>query len=393
VSEPRAETAASAKWWAIALVATVVACLIAAAVAIETDEGSWGPVALTALIAGAYCALFFVVARRAEQGSTAAWIVVAATVIAAGALTAVVPSSALFQFWAYPFVWTLLTRVPHALGATLLLAVAVFGGFAVSTGDEAGWLPTAALTQGISFAVNVVMGLWITSVYRYGQSRERLLGELTAAQDELAVLHRDAGTTSERERLSRELHDTLAQSLAGVVLLVQRSRRDLAAGALTDETLELIEDSARTALAETRTLVAGSAPVELDGGGIGAALETLAERFRRETGLIVDIEVAIDAPLGREVDVAFLRCAQEGLANIRRHSDARAVSLSLREEGDAAVLRVGNDGRGFDPASGATGFGLAGLRARLELIGGSLAVDGTEGAVALVARVPRGVSA
>jgi signal transduction histidine kinase len=177
------------------------------------------------------------------------------------------------------------------------------------------------------------------------------------------------------------------------VLLAQRSRRELAAGTLSDHTLEVVEESARTALAETRTLVAGSAPVELNDGGIAAALETLAERFRRETGLVVDVDVSLSAPLSREVDVALLRCAQEGLGNIRKHSGARRVVLTLTEEADAAVLRVGNDGRGFDAAQASGGFGLAGLQARLELIGGSLVVDGTEGAVALIATVPRGVAA
>ena len=388
--KPLTGGAASARAWGVSLAATVLACVVAAYAAIDTDSRTWVTVATTALIAGLYAAAFATLVRRAPAGSAAAWLSVAATVAAAGALTAVVPSNALFQFWAYPLIWTLQLRISHALAATLVLGLAVFAGFAVSTGDEPGWLITATLTQGVSLGVNVVMGLWISSVYRYGQTRERLLGELTDAQQELAVLHRDAGTTSERERLSRELHDTLAQSLAGVVLLVQRSRRELAAGTLTDGALEIVEESARTALAETRTLVAGSAPVELEGGGLATALETLAERFRRETGMVVDVRVSLTAPLSREADVALLRCAQEGLGNIRKHSGARRVEISLAEEADAAVLRVGNDGRGFDSERASAGFGLAGLRARLELIGGALAVDGTDGAVALTATVPRG---
>ncbi|MFG6503966.1 sensor histidine kinase [Microbacterium sp. P05] len=390
MTEPMTDGAASGRGWGVSLAATVLACLVAAASAIPTDGETWVPVGMTVVIGAVYGVLFVTIIRKAPRESAAAWGAVVTTIVVSGILTVVSPSNAILQFWAYPLVWTLIPRAKPALAATFALALSVFLGFWASTGDEADWLVNALLTQGISYAFNVVMGLWITSVWRYAQTRERLLDELTAAQDELASLHRDAGTTAERSRLSRELHDTLAQSLAGVVLLVQRSRRELAAGTLTDDALEVVEDSARTALAETRTLVAGSAPVELQDGGIGTALETLAERFRRETGLVIDVDVAALAPLDREIDVALLRCAQEGLGNVRKHSDARRVTLSLYDDADAAVLRIGNDGRGFDPGGRASGFGLSGLRTRLELIGGSLAIDGTDGAVTLVARVPRG---
>src|SRR5690606_35797230 len=115
-------------------------------------------------------------------------------------------------------------------------------GFFVSLGMTTTALSAAALTVLFSFTGSVALGLWIWRIAQYGDERARLLDELTAAQDELAVLHRDAGVTTERERLARELHDTIAQSLAGMVLLAQRSRRELGSGRLTDATLALLED-------------------------------------------------------------------------------------------------------------------------------------------------------
>src|SRR5690606_3736963 len=150
-----------------------------------------------------------------------------------------------------------------------------------------------------------------------------------AAQDELAALHRDAGVTDERARMSREVHDTVAQSLTGLVLLAQRARREQGAGALDAETLELIETGARDALAETRALVAAAAPVELAQGGLPDALRHLAERFERETHISVTVSAQVEAPLERDIEVVLLRCAQEGLANVRKHAQAARARVEL----------------------------------------------------------------
>jgi signal transduction histidine kinase len=393
MTDARADAAAaSGRGWGVSLAAVLAFGLIAAlnATAGETD---WESVGLTFAVALAYAVFFALVVRRARALSPMAYVAVGVTMIAAGVLTAVVPSNAVLQFWAFPLLWALLPHRVVAIAASFVLAAAVFGGFAVSTGHEPGWLMTSLLTEGVSFGVSIVMGLWISSVYAYGVERERLLSELTAAQDELAALHRDAGVTSERERLSRELHDTLAQSLTAAVLLVQRARREAASGEPVEETLDLVEESVRTGLGETRLLVAGNAPVELAGGGIATALETLAARFRREAGVEVDVDVRLHAPLERETETALLRCAQEAFGNIRKHAGAHRVTVVLTDDAAGAQLRVRNDGRGFDPDAAAAGFGLSGLRARLRLVGGTLELDGGEGAVELRARVPRGVVA
>ncbi|TPW91876.1 sensor histidine kinase, partial [Schumannella luteola] len=189
-----------------------------------------------------------------------------------------------------------------------------------------------------------------------------------------------------------EVHDTVAQSLTGLVLLAQRARRGFAAGTLDDETLELIETGARDALAETRALVAAAAPVELAQGGIADALQRLAERFERETRIRVAVTTALDEPLDRDAEVVLLRCAQEGLANVRKHSEAASARVELTSASGTARLTVRDDGRGF-PAEVHAGFGLAGLRDRLALAGGALAVDGTPGATAITATLPLGGAA
>lgn len=394
MTDARADaTAASGRAWGVSLAAVLAFCLIAALNATD-GETEWRNVGLIFAAGLIYAVVFVLFIHRVTPESPAAYVAAGVTILTVAVMTAVVPSSAVLQFWAFPLLWSILPSPRLAIPASLVLAAAVFWGFALSTGDDPGWFLTALLTEGISFGVSVVMGLWISSVYAYGLERDRLLAELTAAQDELALLHRDAGVTSERERLSRELHDTLAQSLTAAVLLVQRARRELAEGGSADETLDLVEESVREGLGETRLLVAGNAPVELaSGGGIAAALETLAARFRREAGVEVDVDVRLSAPLEREIETALLRCAQEGFGNIRKHAGARHVSVTLTDDPSGAELRIRNDGRGFDPDADAAGFGLSGLRARLRLVGGTLELDGTDGAVELRARVPREVPA
>lgn len=381
--------AASARGWGVALAAALFACVLCAVAFGPAQGGSWVAPGATALVAGAYAVFFALFVRRVPCSGGPAIVASAVTILATAGLTVIQPSNALLQFWVFPLLWTLLPGVRSALTASAILAVVVFAAFGLSPGRGPGWAVTGALTEGISFAVSAVMGLWITSVYRYAAERERLVRSLTDAQTELAALHRDAGTTAERERMARELHDTLAQSLTGVVLLAQRARRDLAAERLTDAALAALEESAHTALSETRALVAASAGVELSGGGLRAALETLAERFRRESGIEVEVEIALSGALDREAEVALLRCAQEGIGNVRKHAEARNVLIALRGDEKEAVLLVRDDGRGFDVGRDTAGYGLPGLRARLALTGGALEVASEPGRTELRARVPR----
>lgn len=373
------------RWWMLAVVAASI--LSGTVLALSYGVGErllWAVVILVA-----FTIFWGIVARPDEEGTPRSVLVLVVTIVTAGVLTSIGSSMAFFQTIAFPAVWTLLATARRAIIACAALSIAEIAGFLVSNGINPASITLALTIEGISFIFAVAMGIWITRIAELGDERKRLLDELTATQDELAVLHRDAGVTSERERLSRELHDTIAQSLTGLVLLGQRSRRELAAGTLSDDTLELIESGARDALAETRSLVAGAAPVELD-AGIGAALTRLADRFERETGISVAASTHLDADavLSRDREVVLLRCAQEGLANVRKHAGAHSVRLELTADAAAATIRITDDGHGFDPAARSSGFGLGGLRDRLALVGGTIAVDGTAGATTLTATLP-----
>ena len=239
---------------------------------------------------------------------------------------------------------------------------------------------------------SIALGLWITSIAVRSHERQRLLDERRATQDELAMVSRDAGVSSERERLAREIHDTIAQDLTGLVLTTQRARRELADGALPalDEQLAILEENARSALAETRALVAATAPIGLATGGIGDALDRLGARFARETGLAVTVSATGLPALDRDTEVVLLRCAQEGLANVRKHARAGAASLTVAADDDEVTLEVRDDGSGFDPGALSAGFGLSGMRERLALVDGRLAVASGATGTTLTVTLPRG---
>lgn len=308
-----------------------------------------------------------------------------------GVVVAVSPALAIIQAIAFPVLWSVIKSTRWSIVANFALALSVGIGFVVALGASSDNVTQTFLIEGVSLVGSLALGLWITRIAELSHERRRLLDELTQAQDELATLSRETGISSERQRLAREIHDTIAQDLTGLVMLAQRSHRELAVGntsAALDQ-LELLEDNARNALAETRALVAASVPVDLANGGISDALERLAVRFTRETGVTVTTEIGAIPPLGRDTEVVLLRIAQEGLANIRKHSQAHTAVISLASLGSSATLTVRDDGTGFETAAPAIGFGLGGMRDRLALVGGSLDVVSSPGSgTALMATLP-----
>ncbi|MEA9986865.1 sensor histidine kinase, partial [Subtercola sp. RTI3] len=290
-----------------------------------------------------------------------------------GVGTAFDPSMATLQAIGFPIIWFSVDPLRRAIILNVVLALAVTFGFLVSTGTGSAAVGSAIAIESISLMFSIALGLWFTFALQQGQDNTRLLGELQAAQEKLAILNRDSGILSERERLAGEIHDTIAQSLTGLVMVAQRSQSQvLDALPAVRADLALIEEIAREALVETRALVASVAPVDVN-GGLGAALGRLIERFTRETGVQITLDTSEYEAQPNEVEVVLLRCVQEALANVRKHSGARTVSVRLSAVGGAVSLCVSDDGAGMTVGQPVDrGFGLAGMQQRLSLAGGTL---------------------
>ncbi|GAB3975724.1 sensor histidine kinase [Plantactinospora veratri] len=239
-----------------------------------------------------------------------------------------------------------------------------------------GPLPVAALVVVLS----ATLGTWSQRVVAQSQERARLIRALDRSRSEVARLSHEAGILAERQRLAGEIHDTIAQGLASVVLLVQAADDDVDGDPQrAHRHLALAARTARENLAETRELIAALTPAALAGSSLTDALARLVDRFTAETGIRADFRCVGDpAPLAMSTEVVLLRAAQESLTNVRKHADAGVASVRLDFGPDRVLLTVTDDGRGLaastgsDPASG--GYGLTAMRARVAQASGVLTV-------------------
>lgn len=367
------------RWWDA--VVPIVAAAIVAPVLILSDLDVLGR-ALVAASAALLIVAYFGFGRRLRRGGSTplAVVFVILLAISIGVGVAAAPFIAMLQTLAYPLVWVSVdTRRGGVLGS-VAIGFGVFIGLVAHGGFTIESLWEGILSGGLAVVFATALGLWISSIAEYGEERARLVTELTEAQSQVEALSRDRGAAEERERIARDIHDTLAQTLAGLVLLSERAGRQARDGR-TDaaaEAIATIEQTAREALAESRALVARMAAVPAD-DALAAAIERLAARFRAEVGLAIDVEVAAGVDLDREQQVVLLRCLQEALANVRKHARATLVVVTVAPHGEGIGMTVRDDGVGFDPSAARTGFGLDGISDRATLAGGSVEVDSVPG--------------
>ncbi|MFE3644143.1 sensor histidine kinase [Streptomyces sp. NPDC059169] len=239
-------------------------------------------------------------------------------------------------------------------------------------------LPTSLL----GIALSVLLGLWITRVMRQSHERAAMIAELRRSREHAARLSREAGVSAERERLAREIHDTLAQGLTSIISLVEAAETDFAADPQLARThLGLAGRVARDSLAEAREFVAGLTPPALRESSLLQAVRRQAEGLTEQTGMRVDVTAEGDErALPMVVSVVLLRSLQEAVANVRKHAgSARAVRVRLVYGADTVRLVVRDDGPGFAVRDGWRGFGLRGMQTRAREIGGKATVDSSPG--------------
>ncbi|MBT3164690.1 sensor histidine kinase [Streptomyces sp. Vc74B-19] len=281
-----------------------------------------------------------------------------------------------------PHYW-MFGRTPRASMAFLGLATA--GTLAGSVLREDGWsaqfFSETLVSTLIVVAVGVLIGLWAHSVVAQSEERARLIDELERTQAQLSEAHQRQGAADERERMARDIHDTLAQGFASIVVLAEAARAGLHADtARSVQQLRSIESTARDNLAEARALVGspqGSGAGRAEPGSVARTLRRTVERFAEDTGLTVDAELeALECD--QQTRIALLRCTQESLANVRKHARASTVGVVLARHADGVELEVTDDGTGF-VVEESTGFGLDGMRKRLAELGGRLTVTSSLG--------------
>ncbi|WP_338781347.1 sensor histidine kinase [Streptomyces sp. DG1A-41] len=292
-----------------------------------------------------------------------------------------------------PHYW-LFGRTPRASMGFLGLATAAT--LAASVLRQDGWtvefFTETLVSTVLVVAVGALIGLWAHSVVGQSAERARLITELEETQAELSEAHKRQGAADERERMAREIHDTLAQGFASIIVLAEAARAGLGSDpARSAQQLRSIESTARENLAEARELVGPpQRPGQAAAGSVAQTLRRTLDRFAEDTGLTVDAELA-DLECDQQTRIALLRCTQESLANVRKHARASTVGVVLTGQPHGVELEITDDGTGFVVES-SSGFGLDGMRKRLAELGGRLTVTSSVGdGTRVLALIPQGV--
>ncbi|WP_430784000.1 sensor histidine kinase [Actinoplanes sp. G11-F43] len=233
------------------------------------------------------------------------------------------------------------------------------------------------IALGVATPGAALIGGLVRAMEREAVRRREINSELVAMVAENARLAREAGVAEERARLAREIHDTVAQGLTGIVTQLE------AIGELPAEArarLDTARGLARTSLDEVRRSIDALRPGPLADARLSDAVaQTVAawgEQYRAPAGFTA---TGTPLPLHSEVEVTLLRAAQETLSNVGRHAGAGRVQVTLSYMEDVIVLDVRDDGAGFDPAA-AGGFGLTALRQRVAALGGTVEIESAPGA-------------
>jgi signal transduction histidine kinase len=235
----------------------------------------------------------------------------------------------------------------------------------------------------------ILMTFFIEAIIRQSLERHRLLHELEMTRHELAVAERQAGVTDERQRLAREIHDTLVQGFTSIVMHLEAAEGVLLSdNAMLQRYLDQARRTARENLIEARRLMWALQPQAFDHASLSEVLTRLTCSWSEENKIAANATITgVARSLRPEIEVTLLRAAQETLANASKHARASLVTVTLSYMEDEIVLDVQDNGRGFDmehlPASptgeAANSFGLKALRERVAQLSGTLSIESAPG--------------
>ncbi|MGW5919672.1 sensor histidine kinase [Nocardia fluminea] len=306
------------------------------------------------------------------------------------ALLALTPDAVYLAFGLF-FVYLHLLPRPWNLVAVVLATTVGVLGFAA----HRGWSAGAVVGPILGALVAIGIGLGYQALHREAVERERLIDELLGTRAILAEQERTAGKLAERERLAKEIHDTVAQGLSSIQLLLHAAEQAAPDHPALDR-IRLARETAAEDLAETRRLIDELSPAALDGQSLAEALERICLRAQSPTlttQLLVEGE---PERLPMPVEAALVRIAQSAVANVVQHARAGRMRLTLTYDDTDAHLDIVDDGIGIapdmlrHPRSGA--FGLAAMRSRVEQQGGAMTVESEPGHTAVTVSFPLGAA-
>ncbi|GAA1826899.1 sensor histidine kinase [Agromyces salentinus] len=357
-----------------------------AALAMLTGAHSWTDRLITLWLVLMAAAWMWLMSRRAPGGVYVAGLLLLLALLCARDEW----FAGLFGFVGYLHSWQYLRSGWRFVGLTVTATISIttfMGGIPDPT-------PVAVLTYLFFIgAIVAVVGLFSSigdTTTAHSAERKRMVAQLEETIRENEGLHaqllvqaREAGMLDERQRLAREIHDTIAQGLAGIVTQLQAAERAADAGSdeLWRRHLGNATTLARESLAEARRSVHDIGPSQLESARLPDAIAAVAADWGTMHEVAVEVTTTGDVrPLHPEIEVTLLRIAQEALANAAKHAGAARVGLTLSYMDDVVTLDVRDDGVGFDPAqAGGGGFGLTSMRQRAGRVSGTFEIESERG--------------
>lgn len=307
-------------------------------------------------------------------------------------------------YWVFVLFFVALRAFSNWVGyAWVVACLAISIAMQIPEGLTLGGVMGPALSAVVVVAINYAFA----TITRVSRERQQLIDELLATRDRLAETERAAGVAQERERLAHELHDTVAQNLSSIQMLLHSAEKDIRGSGLppqaAQQPLRKMETARRAAsnnLAETRAMIAALAPAPLTESSLRDALGRVAGDFGAAGGLDIEVDVDGDAvPLPMRVEAGLLRIAQGAVSNVVNHAEATAARITLTYAPDEVRLDVVDNGRGFDvdaqalKPSGLGHLGLDAMRSRAAELGGRLDIESAPGGpTALSVAVPVTIS-
>jgi signal transduction histidine kinase len=334
-----------------------------------------------------------------------------AVLMALGAgLVALAPWYGFFTFAGYPQAFHYLKGRWRYVGVSATAAVASISylGGAEGIKDDEWWVwpalsvMVAVLAMAFSHLAdmgdvrNAKQKQALAELHKANVKLEEALADNAGLHAQLMVQAREAGVLDERQRMAREIHDTLAQGLAGILTQLQAAEQKLDEPATVSRHVTNAMNLARDSLTEARRTVHAVQPQVLAEARLPDAIGDVARRWSEVNHVDVVLTTTGDPrPMHSDVEVTLLRAAQEALTNVAKHARASRVGLTLSYMEDIVTLDVRDDGVGFEPnakrANGSAngGFGLAGMRQRVQRLAGRLDIESEpDGGTAISASVP-----
>ena len=372
-----------------------VALIVPSAVAVSRSDVAAASRLITAVVAAAFAVWHLALPVRHPQWRERAWPLLVYLAGAAAFTAVLVGRDTAFVFLVYglyPQMFVLLGGWGIA-GAVVVSALVFPRSDIFADGVE----PEAVLSIVGSTALAIILGLFIHAITTQSAKRQEALDALATARVDVAEAARHAGVLEERQRMAREIHDTVAQSLSSIVMLLEAAEQETPATAIRAHGhLDQARHTARDGLADLRRSVLALRPELLRDASLPGALDIVVQRWSERTGSTASTRVLGEPyPLDPEAEVTLLRVAQEALANVSKHAHAHSVSVTLSFAEQETTLDIRDDGRGMSAArrsmSGERGgFGLQAMQQRLAAVGGRVAIASAPArGTTIVATVPR----